>query len=110
MLQAKCVKIKLKPESIPRVRAWAAEVNRRRDEALTTMRDEDVVVEAAFLLRSSEGDSLIYFMKGRDMKAQTNAAAALVHPIDAYHQQFKRDTWQSVEELEPLIDLDRLSE
>ena len=38
--------MKLKPDSLNRVRVWAAELNRRKDEVLATLRDEQVVVDA----------------------------------------------------------------
>jgi hypothetical protein len=33
-----------------------------------------------------------------------------LHAIDAYHQQFKKDTWESGRRLELLVDLNRLDE
>ena len=49
--------MKLKPDSLNRVRVWAAELNRRKDEVLATLRDEQVVVESVFLDRTSDGTS-----------------------------------------------------
>jgi hypothetical protein len=45
-----CVRVRLKPGSLSRVRAWAAELTARREEVLATLRDEGVVVESAFLV------------------------------------------------------------
>jgi hypothetical protein len=45
-----CVRVRLKPGSLSRVRAWAAEPTARREEVLATLRDEGVVVESAFLV------------------------------------------------------------
>jgi hypothetical protein len=51
-METSCVKIRLKPGSLDRVREWAKTLNEtRRDEALATLRDETVVLEAAFLDR-----------------------------------------------------------
>ena len=60
-----CLKVRLKPDSIERVREWAAELENRDDEVLATLREEGVVVESAFLDRTSDGDFLIYYMKSR---------------------------------------------
>src|SRR6266571_2815942 len=60
MFETKCIKVKLKPGSLERVREWADELNRRKEEALETMRDEGVIVESAFLDSTAEGDFLIY--------------------------------------------------
>ena len=40
MFETKCIKVKLKPGSLERVREWADELNRRKEEALETMRGE----------------------------------------------------------------------
>lgn len=45
--------MRLKPDSLDHVRAWAAELNGRGDEVLATLRDEDVVVESVFLDQTS---------------------------------------------------------
>ena len=39
------VRIKLKPNSRERIQAWAAEITRRQDEALATLRDETIYLE-----------------------------------------------------------------
>ncbi len=109
--QTSCVKIHLKPNSLDRVREWATTLGgSRRAEALATLADELVVLEAAFLDHTAEGDFLIYIMKAESFgKAQQTAAKSL-HEIDAYHKAFKRDTWASRTELELLLDLDRMDE
>jgi hypothetical protein len=56
--QTQCMKIQLKPNSLERVREWAATLNEsRRAEALATLRDQTVVFEAAFLDHTVEGES-----------------------------------------------------
>jgi hypothetical protein len=107
--QIKCVKICLKPNSLDRVREWAQTLNEsRRDEALATLADESVVLEAAFLDRTAEGDFLIYIMKAESFDKARQAAVKSLHEIDAYHKAFKRDTWGTRTELELLLDLDRM--
>jgi Family of unknown function (DUF6176) len=71
MFETKCVKVKLKPGSLLRVRAWADELKSRREEALETMREEGMVVESTFLDRTSEGDFLICFMKAQSFEKAT---------------------------------------
>jgi hypothetical protein len=109
--QTKCVKIRLKDNSLERVREWAGTINNsRRAEALATLRDETVVIEAAFLDQTAEGDFLIYVMKAETFEKSKQAVAASMHDIDKYHQDFKKDTWQSSTQLELLVDLDRIGE
>ncbi len=102
------MKVRLKPGSVGRVREWAAELNGRPDEVLATLRDEGVVVEAAFLDQTSEGDFLIYYMKAHDLDAASEVGGRSRHPIDDYHRRFKADVMESAEPLDPLIDFENL--
>ena len=111
LYQTQCVKIQLKPNSLERVREWATTLNgSRRAEALATLRDETVVLEAAFLDHTTEGDFLIYVMKAENFEKAKQAAATSTHDIDKYHQAFKKDTWAGRKQLEMLVDLDRTGE
>ena len=107
MWETSCVRIKLRPGSIERVREWAAEINRRHEEALETLRDEGVMVESAFLDSSEEGDFLVYYMKAADIRKAGETGKSSTHAIDEYHRQFKRDTFESGRKLELLVDLER---
>ena len=99
--------IKLKPGSLNKVREWVKTINQRRDEALATLRDEGVSIESWFLLSREDGDYLVGYMRSKDFDRANSAVEQSLHEIDAYHQQFKRDTWErdSREELELLVDL-----
>ena len=66
-------RVRLKPGSLPRVRAWAAELNARRDEVLATLRDEGVIVESVFL----DGEELVYYLKAKDVAQAQAVYAAL---------------------------------
>ena len=72
------------------VRDWAAELNRRADEVLATLRDEGVVVESVFLEQTASGDFLIYYMKAQSIERVSEVARRSPHGVDAYHDQFKR--------------------
>jgi Family of unknown function (DUF6176) len=104
-VETRCVKILLKPGSVERVQEWAAELNRRQEEALATLRDEGVYVESVFLDRTEAGDFLIYYMKAESFEQASAVVQHSPHAIDAFHQQFKRDTWVSGRRLELLVDL-----
>lgn len=92
-MTAKAVLIKLKPDSLDRVREWAKAINKRKDEALATLRDEAVVAESWFLLSLDDGDYLLAYMRAKDMKKAHEAVKDSLHEIDALHQQFKQDAW-----------------
>ena len=108
--QTNCVKIKLKSNSIEKVREWAKVINDRKDEALATLRDESVILETVFLDQTDDGDYLIYLMKAESFERAKEAVQNSIHEIDKYHQNFKRETWEERKPLEILIDLDRISE
>lgn len=108
--ETRCFKIRLKPGSVEKVREWAQTINERKDEALATLRDESVILEIAFLDRTSEGDFLIYLMKAESFEKAKEAVARSVHAIDEYHRNFKRECWLDGAPLETLVDLDRISE
>lgn len=105
-----CVKIRLKPNSIEKVREWAKVINERKDEALATLRDESVILECAFLDRTDDGDYLIYIMKAESFEKAKESVQNSVHEIDEFHRQFKHETWEDGEKLELLIDLENFPE
>jgi hypothetical protein len=101
-METVCVKVRLKPGSLPRVQAWAAELNARRDEVLATLRDEGVVVESVFL----DGDELVYFLKAKDVAHAQAVYARSQHAIDGYHREFKDETFAEQRPLELLVDFE----
>jgi len=109
-METRAHRIKLKPGSLDRVLQWAAEVTSRREEALVTLRDETVVLECFFLEQEAGADYLICIMTAEDFQQSQAAVEHSLHSIDAYHQQFKRDTWDSGNRLQLLVDLNRMNE
>ena len=104
--QVICRRIRLKPGSLDRVYEWARTMVQRREEALATLRDEQVTIESAFLERAADGEYLVYYMRAHDLKRASGAAATSKHSIDEYHQSFKRETWDERVTLELLLDLE----
>lgn len=107
-METRAFRIKLKPDSGDRVRTWAEEIMRRKEEALETLRDEGVILECFFLDRRDDGDYLICIMAAEDLERSQAVARDSTHGIDAFHQAFKRATWDSVDALEPLVELTSL--
>jgi hypothetical protein len=95
---------------MPRVRAWAAEVTRRNEEVMATLRDETVRIETAFLDSSEAGDFLVYYLRADDLDRCNEAARTSTHPIDAYHREAMAAVTESGRELELLVDFDRSRE
>ncbi len=73
---------------------------------LATLRDEEVMIESAFLYRTEDGDFLVYYIKAENLQKAQKVAKESRHAIDDYHQQFKLHTWDSTKELELLVDFD----
>lgn len=109
-MESKCVRIRINDGMLPRVREWAKTLNSRSDEVLTTLRDEGVQLEMAFLEESSEGNFLIYVMRAESFEKARSIADQSPHPIDAYHKQFIKECWGERRRPELLIDFDRSEE
>lgn len=110
MSETRCWKIKLKPNSLDRIREWAQTINRRKDEALETLRDETVILESVFLDQTDGGDYLIAVMKAESFEKSRAAVNNSTHAIDEYHRRVMREVREERIELERLVDLDRISE
>ena len=110
MYETRCWKIKLKTDSLDRVRDWARTINQRKSEAIETLRDETVIIESVFLDRTEHGDYLIAMMKAESFERSAGAVKKSVHPIDEYHRRAMQDVREEKTELELLVDLDRMSE
>ncbi|PHN07368.1 DUF6176 family protein [Flavilitoribacter nigricans] len=107
-LQTVCYRVQLKADSLDSVYEWSRELNGRQPEALQTLEEEGIFLESVFLERTDTGNYLIYYMKMRDPKKAAEIFAASKHPIDEYHRNFQRATWEKGERLELLLDLDRM--
>ena len=68
-----------------------------------------MILETVFLDQTEEGDFLIYLMKAESFAKARQAVQKSVHPIDEFHQNFKRETWAGSEQLELLINLENFS-
>ena len=97
--------IELKPDSLGRVEAWAETLNARVDEAVATLRDEGVRLESWFHLPLNGKDYLLCYMRAESMQKAQEVVKESPHAIDAYHQQFKKDTWVGGKRLRLLVDL-----
>lgn len=101
-----CKRLRIRNGSINAVRDWARTISARRSEALETLRDESVHLESVFLERGSDGDYLVYYMRGADLAGSREVARQSKHPIDEYHQRFMKEHIESGVELETLVDLE----
>ena len=85
--------IELKPGSADRVAAWADHLNAHRAAAVAAIESEGVAIESWFSLSLNGKDYLLCYMRAKSMQRSQDVAAKSENPVDAYHQQFKVDTW-----------------
>jgi hypothetical protein len=97
------MRVRLREGSLPRVRAWAAELNARRDEVLATLSDEGIAVESVFL----DGEELVYYLNAESIDQAQAVFSRSEHAIDAYHAAFKEATFAEERRLELLVDFER---
>jgi hypothetical protein len=102
--------LRLKPGSLERVRAWAAELANRHDEVMATLRDETVRVESVFFESTETGDFLVYYMRTEDEEQSRRAVESSTHAIDAYHRDFMNAVVAERLPLVMLADFDRSRE
>ncbi|MBX3033561.1 MAG: hypothetical protein KF865_06510 [Bdellovibrionaceae bacterium] len=103
-MEVACYRIKLKPNSIPLVREWAARLNGEMSEVKKLLSDEGMALESVFLEKGSDGDFLIYYLRSPDLKKTREVSQASQHPIDIYHRQVMKQIAESHAELECLLD------
>jgi hypothetical protein len=96
----------LKPHALEKVRAWASEINARTSEAFIILQREGVLIESAFLDEIAGDHYLVYFIKVEDHKKSMQISNGSNASLDEYHRQFKKECWESVKELELLVNLD----
>ena len=97
--------IELKPDSMERVEEWAKTLNERIDEAIETLKDEGVELESWFHLNLDGKDYLLSYMRADSLNKAQEVVKTSKHKIDAYHQQFKKDTWLKGTRAKLLVDL-----
>jgi Family of unknown function (DUF6176) len=97
--------IELKPNSLDRVEEWATTLNKCADEAIATLQDEGVKLESWFHLSLDDKDYLLCYMRAESIQKAHQVVRFSPHAIDAYHQQFKKDTWGAGKSARLLVDL-----
>jgi hypothetical protein len=107
-MDVSCVVVELKPGSIGRVKEWAKFILDNREEALATLENEGVTIESFFFLTLESKDYLIGYMRAKSMERAHEAVKHSLSQVDAYHQQFKKDTWVGGATAELMFDLSRV--
>lgn len=106
-MQTQCLKIPLVAGKTARFLDWAATVRGREREAFEAMSGEGAVAEVIILERSSAGDSVLYYMRARDLERAAQVFAASRRPIDLETRAMIEECWDvaRIQALEVLLDL-----
>jgi hypothetical protein len=97
---------RVNPEHLEELRQWLQTAGGpRRSEALSTLVDEGVRHEQAYLLSGDSSPVLIYVMEVEDVERAGEAAARSAHPIDADHRRVMARALGGNVEAELVLDL-----
>lgn len=91
MSQVQLIKIKLKENGKQIWLDWSAELMRRKEEVLATLKKEKVLSESCFL--SEDEEYIYYFMEAEDFDKVKEAVTNNPHPIDIDHQKAKQGSF-----------------
>lgn len=109
-MDIRCVVVELRPNSVGRVKEWAGFILDNREEAILTLENEGVTIESFFFVTIESKDYLIGYMRAKSMAQAREAVKHSLSQVDAYHQQFKKDTWVGGITAELMLDLSRVQD
>lgn len=106
-MDVKAVLIKLKPDTDQSVKHWQAQIERLKEEAIESIRNEGITIESWFQAEISGDKYLLAYLRSENLEQAYRITAASKLEVDKVHQQFKRSTWDrhGIVDCELLIDL-----
>lgn len=106
-MQTQCLRIPLLAGKTPRFLDWVSLVRGREREAFEAMSGEGAVAEAIMLERGDAGDSVVYYMRARDLERAAQVFATSQLPIDRETRAMIEECWDvaRIQPLEVLLDL-----
>ena len=105
-MPVRCIRVRLKPRSLNKVKNWFFELNKRRNEVLESMKNENVIVESAFLDKQNGHYYLIYYIKSTDIKKALEIFEKSLLPIDVFYKKNWNQFCDNLTVLDTLLDLD----
>ncbi|MFZ4100246.1 MAG: DUF6176 family protein [Chlamydiia bacterium] len=85
-MTAACIRIRILEDELPLVRTWIANLVRRSEEVLESMRQEGVSVESIFLDEHPTAIYLVWYLRSNDLASAFRIAQQSQLPIDLYHR------------------------
>lgn len=107
-METSCAVIELHPDSVEKVKEWAAFMNANREEALLSLKNEGVTIESAFVVQIEGKDYFIGYMRAVDMLQAATVVKTSTLAVDAFHKAFKKACWKSLVRATPVLDLSRI--
>jgi Family of unknown function (DUF6176) len=107
-METSCAVIELNPDSVEKVKEWAAFMNTNREEALLSLKNEGVTIESAFIAKIEGKDYFIGYMRAVDMLHASTVVKTSTLVVDAFHKAFKKTCWKSLVHATPVLDLSRI--
>lgn len=102
-----CIRSKVDPESLDEIRDWFNTLKDRLNETMETLKNEQVLVESAFLDRRDKDVYLIYYLKAENIERAYNVFDQSTSPIDIYFRECWKKYCRGRVVLEELLDLER---
>lgn len=102
-----CIRTKVDPESLDEIRDWFNTLKDRLNETMETLKNEQVLVESAFLDRRDKDVYLIYYLKAENIERAYDVFDRSTSPIDVYFKECWEKYCSGRVVLEELLDLER---
>ncbi len=99
------VLIKLKPNTQDNLEEWRLAINKRKEEAIETLKAEGVFIESWFTVELETEIHLIAYMRAKSIPEAQKIAKSSQFDIDKVHKKFKT-IWEKVYPATLLVDLD----
>lgn len=108
-MESRCLRARIKPNSVDLVKLWFSELNSRKDEVLYTLEREKIIVESAFLDSIEDNYYVIYYIRSENIKNALEIFKESKLPIDEFYKENWKIHFDEVIVLPVLLDLDTLT-
>jgi hypothetical protein len=109
--EVQCLKIKLKPNSVKKVKTWFEEL-RKMEGVDEVLKKEGILVESIFLETIGQEDYLIFYVRADNLEKSNEVFNQSNHPVDVASKIFINDTWDlsNIKRFDLLYDVDRIDD
>ncbi len=107
-MEVQCLKVRLKPGTTEYVTDWVKTLSSRMDLVYDALISETMVVESMFLERGEEADYLIFYTRAESLQKANEMMLKSNNPVDKEAIEMMQETWESIQLLDVLFDVDRV--